>query len=150
MAVPKTFKPYAGALGATAIKGLVQADVDISADQVDQGADGATTVTRTYTERHRATVTLTAEANESLGGFKVGDSGALTLSYYLQAEGANAGAPVTAARTVVFPKSGDSAKAVCVSIRDGAPHRGQPTLVLVFAVAAASGVPADLYSVTDA
>jgi hypothetical protein len=149
MAVPKTFKPYAATLGATTIKGLVSCDTDLAADQVTQRADGATSITRVYTEGHRATVTLTAEVNESLSGFKVGDSGVLTVSYYQQVEGANTGAPTTAARTAVFPKTGDTAKAVVVAIRDGAPHRGQPTLAITFAVAAASGLPADLYSITD-
>jgi hypothetical protein len=79
----------------------------------------------------------------------VGDAAVLTLLYYSQAEGANSAAP-SVGRTMVFPKTGDAAKAVITAISDGAPHNGQPTLSVTFAVAAASGLPADLYSITDA
>jgi hypothetical protein len=148
MTIGKTFKPYAATHGANPIKGIVSALITENADTVSQRADGATTVTRHYTEGHSLTVTIVAEVNESLAAIKIGDAAALTLSYFQQLEGANTAA-LAAARTIVCPKTGDAAKAVCTGKSDSAPNRGQPTLTLTFSVAAASGLPGDLYSVTD-
>ena len=148
MSIGKTYKPYSAVHGANTLKGLVSYSLSIGASAVSQRADGAVSQTRVYTEGHKATVSLTAEVNESIANFHVGDAAALTVLFYSQLEGANSGA-LTASRTVLLPKSGDQAHAVLTSISDSAPHNGQPTVTLTFEVAAASGVPADLYTITD-
>jgi hypothetical protein len=148
MALGKTFKPIAGVFATKTLKGLVSASIASQGTTVTQRADGAVSLTKAYREGIHHVVTLTAEVNESIKDITDGLSGALVLTYREQIPGANLGSEA-AARTITMPATGKGV-AVCTGVSDSVGVNGNPQVTITLIVTADTGLPADLYTITDA
>lgn len=147
MALGLTLKPVAGVFATKTMKGLVTADVGSQGNTVTQRADGAVSLTKAYREGIHLVVTLTSEVNESFKDIYDGQSGALVLTYREQIPGANLGSEA-ADRTITLPATGKGVT-VCTGIKDVAGVNGNPQFQATFIVTADTGLPADLYTITD-
>jgi len=140
MTAPVLIKMKTGTFKGKAITSAQQASIGFSGSSQKARGDGATANQFAYVEAIEGKVTITAlQSSVSDNDLILPGNGALVIVGFEQAAGS--GATGGGDKTWTFPN------ATLESSERGVPIDGNPTVSLTFTCVAASGLPADIYSV---
>lgn len=141
MASPKLYKIKSATFKSVAITHAQSAEISVEGSQQTARGDGAATVQLAYVEGVHMRVSISAtEASISDKMLINPGSGALVVVVFEQASGS--GAVTAGDKTYTF------AEATFNGARRGAPLDGNPTVTLDFTCVAASGLIADLVTIS--